>query len=60
MYNDNASPHRTEFFRDYLQNLRVERMEWAACSPDLSPSERLWDQLGNAVCAKVTKTTTLA
>ena len=35
----------------------VERM---ACSPDLNPIEHLWDQLGPAVRARVTNTTTLA
>ncbi|KAJ8247872.1 hypothetical protein GJAV_G00251530 [Gymnothorax javanicus] len=44
----------------YLQNLGVERMEWPACSPDLDPIEHLWDQLGRAIRARVTNTTTLA
>ena len=46
--------------RDYLQNVGVERMEWPASSPDLNPIEHLWDQLGRAVHARVTNTTTLA
>ena len=46
--------------RDYLQNVGVERMEWLASSPDLNPIEHLWDQLGRAVRARVTNTTTLA
>uniref|UniRef100_A0A3Q0RNA2 Tc1-like transposase DDE domain-containing protein n=1 Tax=Amphilophus citrinellus TaxID=61819 RepID=A0A3Q0RNA2_AMPCI len=53
-------PHREGFIRDYFQNLGVERMEWPACSLDLNPTEHLWDQLGSAVRAKVTNTTTLA
>ena len=60
LQNDNAHPHRAGFIRDYLQNLGVERMEWPASSPDLNPIEHLWDQLGHAVHARVTNTTTLA
>uniref|UniRef100_A0A3Q3GAI9 Tc1-like transposase DDE domain-containing protein n=1 Tax=Labrus bergylta TaxID=56723 RepID=A0A3Q3GAI9_9LABR len=36
------------------------RMEWPACCHDLNPIEHLWDQLGRAVHARVTNTTTLA
>ena len=35
-------------------------MEWPASRPDLNPIENLWDQLGRAVRARVTNTTTLA
>ena len=35
-------------------------MEWPAVSPDLNPIEHLWDQLGRAVCRRVTNRTTLA
>ena len=35
-------------------------MEWPAMSPDLNPIEYLWDQLGRAVCARVTNATMLA
>uniref|UniRef100_A0A3P9BKH9 Uncharacterized protein n=1 Tax=Maylandia zebra TaxID=106582 RepID=A0A3P9BKH9_9CICH len=34
-------------------------MEWSVCSADLNSTEHLWDQLGHAVCARVTNTTTL-
>ena len=43
-----------------LQNFGVERMEWPASSPDLNPTEQLWDQLGHVVHARVKITTTLA
>ena len=60
LQDDNAGPHRAGFIRDYLQNVGVERMGWPASSPDLNPIEHLWDQLGRAVRARVTNTTTLA
>lgn len=60
LQDDNARPHRARVITDYLQNARINRMEWPANSPDLSPSEQLWDQLGRAVRARVTNTTTLA
>uniref|UniRef100_A0A3Q4AD89 Tc1-like transposase DDE domain-containing protein n=1 Tax=Mola mola TaxID=94237 RepID=A0A3Q4AD89_MOLML len=60
LQDDKARPHRVGFIRDYLQDLGVERMEWPACSPELNPIEDLWDQLGHAVCVRVTNKTTLA
>ena len=60
LQDDNARPHSAGYFRDHFQNVGVERMEWPASSPDLNPIEYLWDQLGRAVRARVTNTTTLA
>ena len=60
LQDDNARPHRARIITAYLQNQRVQRMDWPACSPDLNPIEHLWDQLGRAVRARVTNTTTLA
>lgn len=57
---ENACLHTTGFIGDYLQNFGVERMEWTACSPDLNSVELLWDQPGRSVCARVTRTITLA
>lgn len=54
------SSTQSGFISDYLQNLGVERMEWRACSPDLNPTETLLDQLGSALCARVTNTTMVA
>ena len=42
---DNARPHRARVVNDYLQQSGVNRMEWPACSPDLNPTENLWDEL---------------
>lgn len=46
--------------RHYFQNLGLERIEWPTCSPELNPTEHLWDQLGRAVHSRVTNITTLA
>ena len=60
LQDDRARPHRVGFIRVDLQDLGVERMEWPACRPELNPIEDLWDQLGHAVCVRVTNETTLA
>ena len=57
---DNARPHRARLVNDYLNNVGVQRMEWPANSPDLNPLEHLWDQLGRAVRARTTNTSTVA
>lgn len=60
LQDDRTCSHRVGFIRDCLQNLEVKRTEWPACSPELNPTEPLWDQPGHAVHARVTSTTALA
>ena len=43
---DNARPHTARVTREYMQHENVEVLPWPAYSPDLSPIEHMWDQLG--------------
>ncbi|GFT13086.1 transposable element Tcb2 transposase [Trichonephila clavipes] len=51
LMDDNARTHRAVIFKEYLEGLGLERMEWSARSPDLNPIENLWDYLGRQVAA---------
>ena len=43
---DNARPHVARVVRDYLTQLNVDVLPWPAVSPDLSPIEHVWDEMG--------------
>lgn len=48
---------RARVITDYLQNVRVERIEWSTNSTDLNalnPILHLWDELGHAEHARGT------
>ena len=49
---DNARPHRATVVQQYLQAETIDRMDWPARSPDLSPIEHTWDLLQAAVSAR--------
>ena len=49
---DNARAHSARLTRAYLEENNVDLMEWPAYSPDLSPIEHLWDQLGQLVAGR--------
>lgn len=46
---DNARPHVARYTRDTLGQLNIPTLDWPARSPDLSPIEQLWDDLGRRV-----------
>ena len=46
---DNARPHTARLTRTFLGNNNIDCLPWPARSPDLSPIEHLWDNLGRKV-----------
>ncbi|GFX93124.1 DDE_3 domain-containing protein [Trichonephila clavipes] len=49
---DNAPCHRTVAAKQLLESEDIERMEWLARSPDLNPSEHVWDFLGRRLAGR--------
>ena len=43
---DNATPHRTKKVKETLAQARIVTLPWPCRSPDLSPVEHAWDELG--------------
>ena len=43
---DNARPHSAKLTTEFLNNSNINVLRWPAFSPDLSPIENLWDQIG--------------
>ena len=46
---DNARCHVARICTDFLEENHIRVLPWPALSPDLSPFEHLWDQLGRRV-----------
>ena len=46
---NNATPHRAQLVLDFLQQGNVTEVEQPARSPDCSPIEHIWDELGRAI-----------
>ncbi len=49
---DNALCHTAKRVKQFLEAENIEIMKWPAQSPDLTPIENHWKNLGNKVMAK--------
>ncbi|GBL74807.1 Transposable element Tcb1 transposase [Araneus ventricosus] len=49
---DNANPHRARLVRSYLDSETIQQMALPARSPDLNPTEHVWDMLGRRIAGR--------
>ena len=47
-----ARPHRSSAVIAYLQREAVTSVPWPAMSPDVNPTEHIWDMLGRRIHAR--------
>jgi len=59
LLDDNCGPHRAGAVRFYMALNRLERVDWAPQSPDMSPIENAWSVLERRLRARPTPPTTL-
>ncbi|GFV28658.1 transposable element Tcb1 transposase [Trichonephila clavipes] len=52
LMDDNCRPHRANLVEDFLFKERIVQMEWPMCSPDMNPTEYVWDALGRRVAGR--------
>ncbi|GFV63615.1 transposable element Tc3 transposase [Trichonephila clavipes] len=48
---DNVRPHRANIVDECLRSEDITRMDWSVYSPDLNPTEHVWDMLGRRIAA---------
>ncbi|KAI4891914.1 hypothetical protein NFI96_030001 [Prochilodus magdalenae] len=46
---DNARPHVAGVCQQFLQDEGIEAMDWPARSPDLNPTEHIWDIMSRSI-----------
>jgi transposase len=49
---DNAPYHRARSVREWFVDNKVPEIDWPAQSPDLNPTEHLWDELERRICSR--------
>lgn len=49
---DNAPAHRARITTQFLQANQINVLDWPPLSPDMSPIEHVWDELGRRVYAR--------
>ncbi|GFY36342.1 transposable element Tcb2 transposase [Trichonephila clavipes] len=52
LMDDNCRPHRANLVEDFLFEEGIVQMEWPACSPDMNPTEHVWDALGRQIAGR--------
>ncbi|KAL0185834.1 hypothetical protein M9458_017504 [Cirrhinus mrigala] len=53
LQHDNARPHVAKICTQFLEAENIPVLAWAACSPDISPIEHVWDALDRCIGQRV-------
>jgi len=52
MHDGAPSCHRTRIVNNFLEQKRIQRLEWPGNSPDVNPTENLWNFIMKKVSEK--------